>query len=74
MDAKKRSMHIAMGPILFVLVSILLQGVLTLKGVMAIGTMVWMIYWWIARPYHIAVAGIVPVIVNAIFNIAPILI
>lgn len=70
-DIRKRNLHIVIGPLLFAIVTFLLKDMLTLHGAMSIGTMVWMIYWWIARPFHIAVAGLIPVIVNALFSITP---
>jgi len=36
-----------------------------------VALIVLMAYWWIAKPVHIAVVAMLPVLVNAIFNIVP---
>lgn len=67
----KRMMQILAGPIIMILATVLLQGALTLKGAQAVGVLMWTIYWWGARPVHIAVTGLVPVLVNALLSIVP---
>ena len=37
----------------------------------AMAMLLTMVYWWITRPFHIAVTALVPIIVNSLFGIAP---
>jgi sodium-dependent dicarboxylate transporter 2/3/5 len=37
----------------------------------AMGLLIWMAWWWIARPVHLAVTGLLPLAVAAIFGLAP---
>lgn len=71
MNTKKRFIYILLGPVIFALSALLLKDALTLRGAQAVGTAFWLIFWWITRPVHITVTGIMPVVVNAIFNIVP---
>jgi solute carrier family 13 (sodium-dependent dicarboxylate transporter), member 2/3/5 len=38
----------------------------------AMGLLVWMSWWWITRPVHLAVTGLLPLAVTALFGIAPV--
>ena len=38
----------------------------------ALGLLVWTAWWWIARPVHLAVTGLLPLAVVAVFNFAPV--
>lgn len=71
MNTKRRFIYIVLGPVIFALTAVLLKDALTLRGAQAVGTAFWLIFWWITRPVHITVTGIMPVVVNAIFNIVP---
>lgn len=71
MNTKKRFIYILLGPVIFALTALLLKDALTLRGAQAVGTAFWLIFWWITRPVHITVTGIMPVVVNALFNIVP---
>ena len=35
------------------------------------GLLVWMAWWWIARPVHLAVTGLLPLAVASVFGLAP---
>jgi len=37
----------------------------------AVGTIIWMAMWWIFRPVHIGITGLLPIVVNALFNFVP---
>ncbi len=63
--------YIILGPLAFLVCMELLSDVLSANAAKAIGILIWCILWWITRPIHIAVTGLVPVIANAIFTIAP---
>lgn len=71
MSTKKRFLYILAGPVIFALTVFLLSDMLTTQGAQAIGTTLWLIFWWITRPVHITITGIMPVVINAIFNIVP---
>lgn len=59
------------GPALFALSGIGLAQIFTRPGAMAFGTLLWMVFWWVARPVHITVTALLPGIVNAVFSIVP---
>lgn len=71
MNAKRRLFYIVTGPIILIITTLLLSNILTTHGAQAVGVMFWMIYWWITRPVHITVTGIIPVVANALLDIAP---
>lgn len=67
----KKTMHIIAGPVAFGLCILLLQSVFTFKAAVAAGLTVWMGLWWILRPVDIAVTSLLPICVNAVFNLVP---
>lgn len=71
MNPKLRLFYIVAGPAIFALTVLLLSGPLTRPGAQAVGVAFWLIFWWITRPVHITVTGIMPVVANALFNIVP---
>lgn len=71
MNAQRRLSYILTGPLVLLLTTFLLGNLLTIPGSQAVGVLVWMIFWWITRPVHIAITGLVPVIANALLNIVP---
>ena len=68
MSGKRRFLFILMGPAILVLSILLLTDIFTVPGAQAIGVSLWMIFWWITRPVHITVTGLLPVIANAFLN------
>lgn len=71
---RKRRMHsvaILLGPLTFLAVTVLLKGFFGFKAAAALGTMVWMVLWWILRPVNISVTSLLPIAVNALFNLTP---
>jgi sodium-dependent dicarboxylate transporter 2/3/5 len=70
MNPTKRMIYLLMGPILMVLSILLLSDALTVPGAQAVGTAFWMIFWWITCPVHITITAIIPVIANALLNMA----
>ncbi len=71
MSVKKRTGYLLAGPILFILIAYFLAPQLTTSGAQAIGLLAWMIVWWVVRPVSVAITALVPLLVNAIFNIIP---
>ena len=66
----KRTLTLILGPVILLVTSFLLKDVISLKGAQAVGTLLWMIFWWIKRPVNMAVTGLMPVCVNALLQIA----
>ncbi len=71
MKKSAQIIYILLGPLVLLAAMILLSDSLSEDGAKAIGILIWCILWWIARPVHIAVTGLIPVIANAIFAIVP---
>ena len=73
MDRKKRVIQLILGPALYFLVSLGLgkSGVIDYNAAKGIGTALWMIYWWVARPVDITVTALLPGVINALFSIVP---
>lgn len=69
MNTKHRLLHLLAGPIIFGTMTFLLAPTFTTHGAQAIGVLLWMIYWWITRPVDMTVTALLPVILNALFNI-----
>lgn len=65
------SVALLLGPVSFALAIILLQGSFGFKAGAAWGTTLWMALWWILRPVHIAVTALLPIVVNALFDLIP---
>ena len=68
---EKKTLHILIGPAVFLLSLLLLQSVFSFKAAVAIGLTIWMGLWWILRPVDIAVTSLLPIAINAIFNLVP---
>lgn len=67
----KKIMHTLIGPVCFVVVLLALSSCCTMKQAAAIATIVWMGLWWILRPVDIAVTSLLPIPINALFNMVP---
>ena len=72
MNAKTRTMHLLVGPALFAICYLFLPDAFfdTAASRGAIGTIAWMAYWWITGPVDFAVTGFMPLVLNAIFQMA----
>lgn len=69
---KKQIVEIFLGPPLFVLVLLLLPGGLfDFAARAAIATVSWMGFWWITLPVNPAVTAMIPIVVNALFDVVP---
>lgn len=63
--------HLLGAPLAFLVLVVLPFGDLALEARGAIGLLVWMAWWWITRPVHLAVTGLLPIPVAAVFGLAP---
>ena len=71
-DLKSRkAFHSAAGPIVFLLMLAVPIESMTYEIRCSIGLVLWMGWWWITRPVHLAVTGFLPLVVVALFNFAP---
>lgn len=59
------------GPAAFVLGLGLLSPAFGPKGAAAMGMAVWMALWWVFRPVDIAVTSMLPIVINAVFDLIP---
>ena len=62
--------HLFGGPLAFLVFLLLPLGGLHFEARGAMGLLVWMAWWWIARPVHLAVTGLLPLPVAALFGLA----
>ncbi|HHY70514.1 MAG TPA: hypothetical protein GX519_02415 [Thermoanaerobacterales bacterium] len=67
----KSTAALLIGPIMFFAALLLPQGWFDFPARAAIGTVLWMAGWWITRPLHIAVTAMLPIVVNALFDLIP---
>ncbi len=59
------------GPVVFLATVLLPIGGAPQEIRGAVGLLLWMSWWWIARPVHLAVTALLPIAVTAIFGLAP---
>ncbi len=73
MKSTKQIVNLCLGPLLYAFIGYGLStlGVVELTPAKGIGVAAWMIFWWVTRPVDITVTALLPVIVNALFNIVP---
>ena len=69
--SSKQLWDIITGPIILLLSCIFFKETFGVDGSRAIGTALWMVFWWITRPVHIAVTAILPVVANAFLEMVP---
>ena len=70
MKSRKRIIHLLIGPLLFALLCVCLpHSVFTeFETRAAVGTIIWMAYWWVTGPVDYAVTAFLPIALNAIFR------
>lgn len=68
MKNRKRLLNLIIGPVLFLLSIFLLPQAIfaSLAARAAIGTVVWMAYWWVTGPVDYAVTAFLPIAINAV--------
>ena len=71
-DQQKRTLHLVGAPAVFLLLVLvpLESASYPIRG--SLGLLLWMSWWWIFQPVHLAVTGLLPLVVLAIFNFLPV--
>ncbi len=71
-EQHKRTLHLLGAPAVFLLLILLpLESAsYPIRG--SIGLLLWMSWWWIFQPVHLAVTGLLPLVVLAVFNFLPV--
>lgn len=67
-----KTLHILGGPAAFVALAALPLGDVPYPVRASLGLLVWMAWWWVAEPVHLAVTAFLPIVVLAIFNFMPV--
>ena len=72
MDVRRQTLHTLGGPTVFLILilSPLPWAPYPVRG--SIGLLVWMSWWWIAQPVHLAVTAFLPLVVTAVFGFLPV--
>ncbi len=71
MTRQKQLMAIFLGPLSMAFCMYILNPWFSYEGAAAVGTVVWMITWWILNPVDIYITALLPIPINAIFNLMP---
>lgn len=66
-----RKFYLLAGPLSCAALTFLLQYYFGFKSALTIGTIIWMGMWWITRPVDIAVTALLPIGINALFDLIP---
>ncbi|MDD6154423.1 MAG: SLC13 family permease [Eubacteriales bacterium] len=67
--SSKRWLELAMGPVLYVVGILIFKNLMPIKAAMAMGTLLWLVFWWATAPVGLTVTALLPVALNAIFGI-----
>jgi sodium-dependent dicarboxylate transporter 2/3/5 len=67
----RKTLHTFAGPALFLAFVLIPIPSMTYEIRCSVGLLVWMAWWWITRPVHLAVTGFLPLATVAIFDFAP---
>jgi len=67
-----RKVHIFAGPLCFLLLIIAPVPGIDYPVRASLGLLIWMSWWWIAQPVHLAVTGFLPLVVLALFDFLPV--
>ena len=71
-DRHKRTLHLLGGPAVFLLFLLFPLGSTPYPIRGSMGLLLWMSWWWIFQPVHLAVTGLLPLAVLAVFNFLPV--
>jgi sodium-dependent dicarboxylate transporter 2/3/5 len=68
----RRTLHVLGAPALFLLLAFAPVAAVPYAVRASIGLLLWMSWWWIAGPVHLAVTGFLPLVVVALFDVLPV--
>ena len=71
-DGNRRTLHVLGGPAVFLLLTLVPIAAVPYPIRASIGLLVWMSWWWIFQPVHLAVTGFLPLVVLALFDFLPV--
>jgi len=71
-DRAKQALHTLGGPVVFLLLVVAPLASVPYPVRASIGLLVWMSWWWIFQPVHLAVTGFLPLVVLALFDFLPV--
>src|SRR5262245_16048803 len=63
--------HAVAGPLAFAIMLAIPVASMTYPIRCSFGLLIWMAWWWIARPVNLAVTGLLPLAVVGLFNFVP---
>ncbi len=69
---QRRTFHVLAGPIVFLLMLIIPVESMSYEVRCSLGLLVWMSWWWITRPVHLAVTGFLPLAIVSVFDFVPV--
>ena len=72
MERSWRTFHTLGGPAVFLLLALSPLESVPYPVRASLGLLVWMSWWWICRPVHLAVTGFLPLVVLAVFDFLPV--
>jgi sodium-dependent dicarboxylate transporter 2/3/5 len=64
--------NLVAGPALFALMHVIPAESLDPAARSAFGLLLWMAWWWITQPVHLAVTGFLPLVIAAVFQVVPV--
>jgi sodium-dependent dicarboxylate transporter 2/3/5 len=70
-DDRYKTLHTVAGPAIFLVGLILPIEGMSYEIRCSLGLLLWMAWWWITRPVHLAVTGFLPLATVALFDFAP---
>ncbi len=68
----RRAFHVLGGPTAFLLLLLVPVGSMAFALRGSLGLLIWMSWWWIFQPVHLAVTGFLPLVVLALFDFLPV--
>jgi sodium-dependent dicarboxylate transporter 2/3/5 len=69
---RSQALHTLGGPAVFLVLVLLPLPSVPFPVRASLGLLVWMSWWWIAQPVHLAVTGFLPLVVLALFDFLPV--
>jgi sodium-dependent dicarboxylate transporter 2/3/5 len=71
-ERHRLTLHTLGGPAVFLLLAFSPVPAVPYPIRASIGLLLWMSWWWITRPVHLAVTGFLPLVVLAVFDFLPV--